>query len=110
MEPATDIEASVHCPATGDRGIAGRTVVGQLDGKSEAMRRWGAILMCLAGSFLPEIARAHVGSPNVFFEGMAGPYPVHVIVQPAEVIPGLAQISARVEGGGVERVTALPIK
>ena len=74
------------------------------------MRRWGAILMCLAGSFLPEIARAHVGSPNVFFEGMAGPYPVHVIVQPAEVIPGLAQISARVEGGGVERVTALPIK
>jgi hypothetical protein len=54
-------------------------------------------------------ARAHVGSPNVFFEGKAGPYPVHVVIQPAEVIPGLAQISVRVDGE-VQRVTALPIK
>lgn len=55
-------------------------------------------------------AQAHIGSPNVFFEGNAGPYPVHVVIQPAEVIPGLAQISVRVESGVVERVTALPIK
>jgi hypothetical protein len=55
-------------------------------------------------------ARAHVGSPNVFFEGLAGPYPVHVMIEPAEVIPGLAQISVRVESGKVDRVTALPIK
>ena len=53
---------------------------------------------------------AHVGSPNVFFEGKAGPYPVHVVIRPPEVIPGLAEISVRVEAAGVERVTALPIK
>jgi len=52
----------------------------------------------------------HVGSPNVFFEGNAGPYPVHVVIRPPEVIPGLAEISVRVESKGVERVTALPIK
>jgi hypothetical protein len=55
-------------------------------------------------------AHAHIGSPNVFFEGQAGPYPVHVIIRPAEVIPGLAEISVRVDAGGIERVTALPIK
>src|SRR5438093_1666842 len=66
------------------------------------------ILVALA-ALLPLTARGHVGSPNVFFEGKAGPYPVHVVIRPAEVIPGLAQISVRVEGA-VERVTALPIK
>jgi hypothetical protein len=35
---------------------------------------------------------------------------VHVVIRPAEVIPGLAEISVRVEGAGIERVTALPIK
>src|SRR5437763_16963253 len=58
---------------------------------------------------IPWSARAHVGSPNVFFEGKAGPYPVHVVIKPAEVIPGLAEISVRTEGG-VDRVTALPTK
>ena len=66
---------------------------------------WGVVL----GGVLVGSAGAHVGSPNVFFEGRAGNYPVHVVIQPAEVIPGLAQISVRVEGN-VERVTALPIK
>src|SRR4029078_85257 len=55
-------------------------------------------------------ARAHVGSPNVFFEGQAGQYPVHVVIRPAEVIPVLAEISVRVDASGVEQVTALPIK
>jgi hypothetical protein len=59
---------------------------------------------------LPSLARAHIGSPNVFFEGQAGPYPLHIIIRPAEVIPGLAEISVRVDGTRVDRVTALPIK
>jgi hypothetical protein len=53
---------------------------------------------------------AHIGSPSVFFDGQAGPYPVHVVILPPEVIPGLAEISVRVEAGGIERVTALPMK
>jgi hypothetical protein len=38
----------------------------------------------------------HVGSPNVFLEGMAGPYPVHVVVRPPLVIPGVAEVEVRV--------------
>ena len=67
----------------------------------------GALLLC---GWLALPARAHVGSPNVFFEGSAGPYPVRVVIRPAEVIPGLAEISVRVEAGAVEKITALPIK
>jgi len=44
------------------------------------------------------VASAHVGSSNAYFEGMAGPYPVRVIVRTPGVIPGLAQISVRITG------------
>jgi hypothetical protein len=74
------------------------------------MKRLGLVLFLAVCCLLPGTAWGHVGSPNVFFEGQAGPYPVHVVIRPAEVIPGLAEISVRVEAAGVERVTALPIK
>lgn len=54
----------------------------------------------------------HVGSPNVFFEGQAGPYPVRVIVRPPQVIPGIAEITVRVktpEASKVSKVTAQPL-
>lgn len=54
----------------------------------------------------------HVGSPNVFFEGQAGPYPVRVIVRPPQVIPGIAEITVRVktpEASEVSTVTAQPL-
>ena len=41
----------------------------------------------------PAAARAHVGSPDVFFEGHAGPYTVLVQVQPPDVVPGTARVS-----------------
>ena len=46
----------------------------------------------------------------MFFEGQAGAYPVHVIIQPAEVIPGLAQITVRVDSGQINQISALPLK
>jgi hypothetical protein len=55
-------------------------------------------------------ALAHIGDQNVFFEGNAGPYPVRVIVRPPGVIPGLAEISVRVETNGVQGVTVLPMR
>jgi hypothetical protein len=68
--------------------------------------------------FLPLLAllstapsRAHVGSPNVFYDGTAGPYPVRVIVRPPAVIPGLAEITVRIQDGRkVDEVTAQPIQ
>ncbi len=41
-------------------------------------------------------AWGHVGSPTVFLDGFAGPYPVHIVLRPPEVIPGLAEIAVRV--------------
>ncbi|HEX6898932.1 MAG TPA: hypothetical protein VF789_04430 [Thermoanaerobaculia bacterium] len=71
------------------------------------MRRLGCLLLFL----LAAPAAAHVGSPNVFFDGDAGPYPVRVIVRPPEVIPGLAEITVRLrDGGRADQVTVRPVQ
>ena len=57
----------------------------------------------------PLLAGAHVGSPNVFYEGKAGPYPVRVVIRPPSVVPGLAEINVRVSDRGPLQVTALPV-
>ena len=51
------------------------------------------MLAVLAGAV---VSWGHVGSPNVFFEGAAGPYPVDIVVRPPAVIPGEAEIAVRV--------------
>ncbi len=56
-------------------------------------------------------AAAHVGTSNAYFEGVAGPYGMRVIVRTPGVIPGLAQASVRIlSGEGVERVTVRPLR
>ncbi len=64
---------------------------------------------CLLLLWLTSPAAAHIGSPNVVFEGKAGPHLVRVVVRPPEVVPGLAEISVRTLGPGVERVAVLPV-
>ncbi|HKI01998.1 MAG TPA: hypothetical protein VKK31_08465 [Thermoanaerobaculia bacterium] len=66
------------------------------------------LFLGLALAALP--ARAHVGSPNVFFDGDAGPYPVRVIVKPPLVVPGLAEITVRLKEGTAGEVTVQPIQ
>jgi hypothetical protein len=41
---------------------------------------------------------AHIGSPDVYYEGAAGPYHVLVVVRMPGVVPGVAQIAVRVSG------------
>ena len=56
------------------------------------------------------VASAHVGSPDTYFEGTAGPYPVRVIVRSPGVVPGLAQIAVRLLAPQeVRRVLVLPV-
>jgi hypothetical protein len=55
-------------------------------------------------------AFAHVGSPNIFFEGEAGAYPVRVMIRPPRVVPGLAEITVRVKTNGVSKVSVLPAR
>lgn len=59
------------------------------------MRVWRARAAVLA---LAVLSMAHVGSPDTFFGGKAGPYDVRVAVRLPGVIPGRAQITVRVEG------------
>ena len=57
------------------------------------------------------VPAAHVGTSNAYFEGVAGPYGIRVIVRTPGVIPGLAQASVRIlSGEGVERVTLRPLR
>ncbi len=55
-------------------------------------------------------ASAHVGSPDVFFEGDAGPYKLFVTIRTPQVIPGIATIEIRSESPDVERMTVVPMR
>lgn len=55
------------------------------------------------------VASAHIGSPNVVFDGNAGAYPVRVIVRPPEVVPGLAEVIVRVGAEDAQRVVIRPV-
>jgi hypothetical protein len=52
---------------------------------------------------------AHVGSPDVFYSGKAGPYAVDVVVRPPQVVPGIAEILVRTPDRGVTEVTVRPV-
>ena len=62
---------------------------------------------CLLG--LVAIASADIGSPNVIFDGAAGPYAVRVVVRPPSVVPGLADLIVRVDASDVARVVLRPV-
>ena len=79
----------------------------QMGGLLFTWRRIVIVALAMAISFS---ADGHVGSPNVFFEGPAGPYPVRITIRPPGVIPGLAEVSVRVFTNGVDRVRAVPIR
>ena len=67
------------------------------------LRAGGIVLIALVSS-------AHVGSPDTYFEGAAGPYPVRVIIRSPGVVPGLAQITVRLlSPQGARRVLVLPV-
>lgn len=56
------------------------------------------------------VLSAHVGSPDAWFEGNAGPYRVTVQVQMPGVVPGVAQIFVRAPADRPERVTVVANK
>jgi hypothetical protein len=54
-------------------------------------------------------AEAHVGSPDVFHEGMAGPYRLLVTIRPPAVVPGVAEIQIRSASADVSEVKVVPL-
>jgi hypothetical protein len=53
---------------------------------------------------------AHVGSPDVFYEGKAGPYPLFVTVRVPQVIPGVAEIQIRCESKDARKIRVVPMR
>ncbi|MBS1830059.1 MAG: hypothetical protein JST93_32465 [Acidobacteria bacterium] len=64
------------------------------------MRYLLALLACAA--------QAHIGSPDLFLEGSAGPYPIFVTIRPPVVIPGVAEVEIRAKTPGLSRVRVVP--
>jgi hypothetical protein len=70
------------------------------------MKRLRAAALLLA---LVAVSSADIGSPNVIFDGAAGPYPVRVVVRPPSVVPGLADVIVRVDAPDVAGVVLRPV-
>ena len=64
-----------------------------------------AAMLAAALLLLVAPADAHVGSPNVFYEGDAGPYHLFVTVNVPAVIPGVADVQIRADSDDVRQVS-----
>jgi hypothetical protein len=72
----------------------------------KSMKKVFLILML----FVATTAWAHVGSPDVFYEGNAGPYKLFVTVRMPDVIPGVAQVEIRSQSPDVSGLRILPLR
>lgn len=68
------------------------------------------ILVLAIALLLSSVVYAHVGSPDTFFEGNAGPYRLFVTVRMPEVIPGVAEVEIRSESADVTAIRMLPLR
>jgi hypothetical protein len=66
------------------------------------MRLLLLLIACAAPCF------GHVGSPDTFLEGNAGPYPIFVTIRPPIVIPGLAEVDIRTRTKDITRIRIVP--
>ncbi len=66
-----------------------------------------ASVLCLL--FCPA-AWSHVGSPDVYYEAMAGPYKLFVTIRTPQMIPGIAQIEVRCLQGVVNDIEIVPLR
>jgi hypothetical protein len=68
-----------------------------------------ALLAAIVLTLATLTARAHVGSPDVYVDGNAGPYKLSIVVRPPLVIPGVAEIEVRSQTPGIDRIDITPI-
>ncbi len=59
---------------------------------------------------LPLAGTAHVNSPDVYFDGYAGPYHLLVTLRPPAVVPGVAQVQIRSVSNDVSEIKILPLR
>ncbi|MDB6129113.1 MAG: hypothetical protein JWM04_220 [Verrucomicrobiales bacterium] len=73
------------------------------------MSRFLSVVLVAILCLWTSTSEAHVGSPNVILEGKAGNYPVRIVIRPPDVIPGVAEITIKVESGNPSKVTVRPV-
>src|SRR6267142_1474387 len=66
------------------------------------VRCWMLVLALAAA------CRAHVGSPDVFHEGAAGPYRLLVTIRPPQVVPGVAEVEIRSAAADLRELRVAP--
>ena len=72
-------------------------------------RRAGALATLIFLALLQSPAGAHLGSPDVFLEGHAGPYRLFVTVRPPLAIPGVADVEVLTTSEDVREVHLVPM-
>ena len=82
------------------KGLGVRLSIATLSARLISPRSLAVAVLLLA---VP--ADAHVGSPNVFYEGDAGPYHLFVTVNVPAVIPGVADVQIRADSDDVRQVS-----
>ncbi len=68
------------------------------------------LLLFIFVLLLPLASPAHVNSPDVYFDGFAGPYHLLVTLRPPTVVPGVAQIQVRTISNDVNEIKILPLR
>ena len=63
---------------------------------------WGLLLFTAA-------SQAHIGSPDIYLDGKAGPYQLFVTIRPPTVIPGVAELEVRSATSGITSIRAVPL-
>lgn len=80
--------------------------------KDQLVPRTSGFFALLRTTMLVAIAiltSAHIGSPDTFFQGAAGPYQVNVRIVPPDVVPGIAWAYVRTTDADIDSVAVRPV-
>jgi len=58
---------------------------------------------------LAPVCAAHVGSPDVYFQGDAGPYHLVVMIRTPQMIPGVAEFEISSDTPGIREIKIVPL-
>jgi hypothetical protein len=64
---------------------------------------WIAVLLLIAPAW------AHVGNPDVYFQGAAGPYHLIITIRTPQMIPGTADVEILSATPGISKITVVPL-
>ncbi len=60
-------------------------------------------------AFLAASLSAHVGSPDIYLDGSAGPYRLFIAIRPPTAIPGIAEVEVRTDAKDISGIKAAPL-